>query len=126
MKIHAIIKALNEEAFILNQLNTLYPFCDRISIISQYDRDWFGKKVTPDNTINLILNYPDPEGKIHIVIRRFPDETSAVNMEMLSFNDISYKKIIPHGSSFEKISNFHNKPDYFWYVDADEWELSIQ
>ena len=120
MKIHAIIKALNEEAFILNQLNTLYPFCDRISIISQYDRDWFGKKVTPDNTINLILNYPDPEGKIHIVIRRFPDETSAVNMEMLSFNDISYKKIIPHGSSFEKISNFHNKPDYFWYVDADE------
>jgi hypothetical protein len=120
LKIHAIIKALNEENFIIPQLDTIYEFCDRISIISQYDRDWYGKKVTPDNTASLILNYPDPEGKIHFCVRRVRDETSAVNMEMLSFNKKSYKGIIPHGSPFEEIAAFHNPPDYFWYVDADE------
>ena len=120
LKIHAIVKALNEENFIINQLKTIYPFCDKISILSQYDRDWYGKGVKPDNTINLILDFPDPEGKIHLSIRKFPDETSGVNMEMLSFNKKSYQKIISHGSPIEKIRNFHNPPDYFWYVDADE------
>jgi len=120
LKIHAIVKALNEENFIVNQLDTIYEFCDRISIISQYDRDWYGKRVIPDNTASLILNYPDPVGKIHFCIRRVRDETSAVNMEMLSFNTKSYKNIIPHGSPYQEIADFHNPPDYYWYVDSDE------
>ena len=120
LKIHAIIKALNEEAFIINQLDAIYKFCEHISIISQYDRDWYGKKVVPDKTIPLILDYPDPEGKIHLCIRKVRDETSAVNMEMLSFNKKSYRNIIPHGSPYQEIAAFHNPPDYYWYVDADE------
>ena len=39
LRIHAIVLALNEEVFIANQLNTLYPFCCGISVITQYDRD---------------------------------------------------------------------------------------
>ena len=120
LRIHVLLKALNEEYFIINQLKTLYAFCDKISILTQYDRDWYGKIVTPDNTIPLILNFPDPKGKIHLVIRKFPDETSGVNMEMLNFNKKAYTKIIPHGSHFETIKAFHNPPDYYWYVDADE------
>ncbi len=120
LKIHAIVKALNEENFIVNQLDTIYPFCSRISIISQYDRDWYGKRVEPDSTASLVLNYPDPEGKIHFCVRRVRDETAAVNMEMLSFNKKSYRGIIPHGSPFAEIAAFHEPPDYFWYVDADE------
>ena len=120
LRVHAIVKALNEEHFIINQLKSLYPFCDKISILTQYDRDWYGKMVIPDNTVPLILNFPDPEGKIHISIRKFPDETSGVNMEMLNFNRKAYKHITSHGSSFENIKNFHDSPDYYWYVDADE------
>lgn len=120
LRIHAIVKALNEEKFITNQLNTIYPFCSRISVISQYDRDWYGKRVISDSTASLVLNYPDPEGKLHFCVRRVRDETSAVNMEMLSFNKKSYKGIIPHGSPFAEIAAFHEPPDYFWYVDADE------
>lgn len=120
LKIHAIVKALNEEHFILEQLKTLYPVCSRISILTQYDRDWYGKLVIPDRTIPFILDFPDPEGKIHLVIRKFPDETAAVNMEMLAFNKKSFREIIPHGSLFTDIRNFHDRPDYFWYVDADE------
>ena len=120
MHIHAIILALNEEAFIKTQLDTIYPFCDAISIITQYDRDWYGKAVIPDSTVPIILNYPDPEGKIQLSIRRLPDEAAARNMEMLAFNDKSYKKIQSHGRSPEDIKNFHSAPDYFWIIDADE------
>jgi hypothetical protein len=118
--IHAIILALNEEAFIKTQLDTIYPFCKAISIITQYDRDWYGKPVVPDGTVPLILNYPDPEGKINLVIRRLPDEAAARNMEMLSFNKKAYKKIQSHGRAMNEITGFHSPPDYFWIIDADE------
>ena len=119
-RLHAIILALNEEIFIKAQLNTIYPFCSAISIITQYDRDWYGKKIEPDNTAKIVLNYPDPEGKINLVARRLPDEAAARNMEMLSFNKKSFKNIQSHGRSLKDISNFHSEPDYFWIIDADE------
>ncbi len=121
MKIHAIILALNEEIFIENQLNTIYPYCSKISVITQYDRDWYGRFVKPDNSIKIINNYPDPEGKINLVIRRLPDEASARNMEMLSFNNKCYRNTISHGRPFKDIRLFHEPPDYFWIIDADEF-----
>ena len=120
LRIHAIILALNEEAFIKVQMDTIYPFCSAISVITQYDRDWYGKPISPDATVSLVKNYPDPEGKINLVIRRMPDEAAARNMEMLAFNKRSYKKIQSHGRSLDDISKFHNAPDYFWIIDADE------
>ena len=120
LRIHAIILALNEEAFIKVQLDTIYPFCNAISILTQYDRDWYGKPVLPDATSAIIMNYPDPEGKINFVVRRMPDEAAARNMEMLSFNKRSFSGTKSHGRSFQDIKNFHNSPDYFWIIDADE------
>lgn len=120
LSLHAIILALNEEAFIKVQLDTIYPICNGISIITQYDRDWYGKPVTPDLTVPIILNYPDPDGKINLVIRKLPDEAAARNMEMLSFNKRSFTKIQSHGRSIDDIKKFHKPPDYFWIIDADE------
>lgn len=120
LQIHAIILALNEEIFIKAQLNTIYSFCSGISVITQYDRDWYGKPVVPDDTVNIALNYPDPAGKIHLLIRRLPDEAAARNMEMISFTSKSFEKIMSHGRSREDISSFHKAPDYFWIIDADE------
>ncbi|MBC7748391.1 MAG: hypothetical protein H7Z76_07420 [Methylotenera sp.] len=117
---HAIILALNEEAFIKAQLDAIYSFCSSISIITQYDRDWYAKEVTPDATATIILNYPDPEGKIQLVVRRLPDEAAARNMEMLAFNKRAHHKILSHGRTMEEIAKFHNPPDYFWIIDADE------
>lgn len=119
-RLHAIILALNEEIFIKAQLDTIYPFCSAISVITQYDRDWYGKKIIPDNTANIVLNYPDPEGKINLVVRRLPDEAAARNMEMLSFNKKSFKDVQSHGRSLEDIKAFHSEPDYYWIIDADE------
>lgn len=120
LKVHAIILALNEEVFIKAQLDTIYAFCDRISIITQYDRDWYGKTVIPDQTVPIILNYPDPGGKIHLVIRKLPDEAAARNMEMLSFTLKSCRGIMSHGNPISDIQDFHRPPDYFWIIDADE------
>lgn len=120
LKLHAIILALNEDAFIKAQLDTIYPFCTHISIITQYDRDWYGKKVVPDETVRCVLNYPDPEGKINLTVRRLPDEAAARNMEMLSFNKKSFKNTQSHGRPLQDIKAFHAPPDYYWIIDADE------
>ena len=120
LNIHAIILALNEELFIKAQLDTIYPFCSKISVITQYDRDWYNKPVQPDNTASIVLSYNDPEGKINLVARRMPDEAAARNMEMLAFNKKSFKGTQSHGRSMEDIAKFHLPPDYYWVIDADE------
>ncbi len=120
LRVHVIMIALNESVFIESQLRALYPFCERISIITQYDRDWYGEIVKPDRTSEIVLGFPDPEGKIHFIVRRLPDEAAARNMEMISFNKKSYANVLSHGRSMEDIAMFHSQPDYFWIIDADE------
>ncbi len=120
LKVHAIILALNEAIFIKAQLDTIYPYCHAISVITQYDRDWYNNPVQPDDTVKIVSNYPDPAGKINLLIRRLPDEAAARNMEMLAFNKKSYKSTLSHGRSMDDIAAFHNPPDYFWIIDADE------
>lgn len=120
MNIHAIIIALNEEDFIYETIKALYPFCSGLSIITQYDRDYYGKLVEPDATVRLVLSYPDPEGKIHLVIRRFNDETASRNHEMNAVIFDASKGILPHGTPINNIKSFHKKPDYFLICDADE------
>ncbi len=120
LRVHAIILALNEEVFIANQLRTLYPFCSGISVLTQYDRDWYGKAVVPDGTMRNVASYPDPEGKIHLVVRRWPDEAAARNSELIALAARPDRGIMSHGSPMDRISDFHEAPDYFLVVDADE------
>jgi len=121
LRIHVICLALNEELFIAEMLKPLYPFCSGISVISQYDRDWYGKPIYPDQTANIVLNYPDPDGKIHFVVRRNIDEAATRNQEMLALQDRCARNITPHGGGTrEEILQYHSAPDYFLIVDADE------
>ncbi len=120
MRVHAICLALNEEPFIQVQLRTLYPYCSGISVITQYDRDWYGNAVEPDRTLSIVANFPDPEGKIHLILRRFPDEAGARNHEMLALLGRRAGRVEPHGRSLEDVVSFHSPPDYFLIVDADE------
>lgn len=120
MRIHAIIIALNEEDFIAETIKPIYNLCSGISIITQYDRDYYGKLLQPDATINKVLNYPDPEGKIHLVVRRYNDETASRNHEMMAILSDASKGIQSHGVEDKVIKNFHAAPDYFLICDADE------
>jgi len=121
IRIHAIIMALNEEIFIENQLSTLYPFCSGISVLTQFDRDWYGKRVIPDKTAEIVANFPDPEGKIQLVLRRWRDQAAALNMEMASLSSRPHQHVQSHGSDHDDIAKLHDTPDYFWIVDADEF-----
>ena len=120
MRIHAIIIALNEEDFIAETIKPIYNLCSGISVITQYDRDYYGKSIIPDNTVNKVLSYPDPEGKIQLVVRRYNDETASRNHEMMALMCDASKGIISHGTPMEQIKKFHETPDYFLICDADE------
>ncbi len=121
LKVHAIVLALNEENFITNQLRMLYPFCSGISVVTQYDRDWYGRPVKPDGTLDLVANFHDPEGKIHLIVRRFPDEAAARNSEMLALTSHPARGVMSHGAPTRRIREFHDSPDYFLIADADEF-----
>jgi len=121
LRLHAIILALNEEIFIENQLRTLYPHCSGISVLTQYDRDWYGKRVQPDRTLSLVANFADPEGKIQLVVRRWRDQAAALNMEMAALSSRPHRAVQSHGSAPDAIAELHETPDYFWIVDADEF-----
>ena len=74
LRVHAIIIALNEEQFIEQTLVPLYEQCSGISVITQYDRNYYGERVVPDATVQKVLSFPDPAGKISLVVRRYTDE----------------------------------------------------
>ncbi len=120
MNIHAIIIALNEEDFITETIKPIYDHCTGISVITQYDRDYYGKPVTPDTTVQKVLSYPDPGGKIQLVVRRYNDETASRNHEMMCVMCDASKRVLTHGTPIEQIRKFHEKPDYFLICDADE------
>jgi len=120
MNIHAIIIALNEEDFITETIRPIYDLCSGISVVTQYDRDYYGKPVVPDNTVKKVLSYPDPAGKIHLVVRRYNDETASRNHEMMSVLCDASRGIQSHGVPMDAIKKFHHKPDYFLICDADE------
>jgi glycosyltransferase involved in cell wall biosynthesis len=120
MKITVVIVALNESEFIQPCIKALYPFVDRIKIQTNYDRSWSGELITPDQTVEKILEFPDPAGKIALHITRIPDEAIARNWIMRSD---SYRIDHPHQSTTsteESIKNFCEGSNYFWIVDADE------
>lgn len=120
LKIHAIIIALNEEDFITETIKPIYRLCSGISVITQYDRDYYGKTVQPDTTVQKVLDFPDPEGKIHLIVRRYNDETASRNHEMGAILHNAAKGILSHGVSIEQVQAFHATPDYFLICDADE------
>lgn len=120
MRVHVICLALNEETFITPLLRTLYPFCSGISVLTQYDRDWYGNRVTPDRTIQTVADFEDPEGKIHLVVRRWRDQPAALNSEMSALAARPDRGVVSHGTPQAEIHDFHQTPDYYWIVDADE------
>ena len=119
-RVHAVIIALNEEDFIRETIRPLYDHCCGISVVTQYDRNYYGDAVNPDRTAELVLNYPDPEGKIHLVVRRHVDETWSRNEEMLALTAAPAARLIPHAVSREELARRYAAPDYFLIVDADE------
>lgn len=120
MRITAILVALNEAPFIEAALEAIYPFVDRILIQTGYDRSWNNQTVEPDATVPRILQFPDPAGKIALLVRRLPDEALARNslMRMDSY-DLNHRLHNTVGMQ-EQLRDFCAGADYYWILDGDE------
>ncbi len=120
MRFHAIIIALNEEQFIREAIRPLYPHCSGISVITQYDRNYYGDRVKPDQTVQRVLDFDDPDGKISLIVRRYTDEAVSRNHEMMALLATPFRGVIPHHAESAALRERHAPPDYFLIVDADE------
>jgi hypothetical protein len=112
---------LNEETFISEQLRTLYPFCSGISVLTQYDRDYYGSRVAPDSTVRRVLEHPDPEGKLSLVLRRWRNQAPALNHEMIALTSRPERGTRAVAVDPGEIRAFHRPPDYFMIVDGDDF-----
>ena len=81
-------------------------------------------KVLPDNTLEIVANFPDSDNKIIVLVnRKILDETIQRNWAMSTDNalyKISKKSIFPHAHSLERIRTETPKTDFYWIIDADE------
>jgi len=109
MRIFACIKVFNEEDYISECIDSIYNFCDRIIVIDScfagMEKIVRTDRVNPnggsgDDTLSLLRNYPDTEGKIEIRERGFihGDQTVIYN-EFVQSVDVG---------------------DAVWMIDGDE------
>lgn len=120
MRITAIIVALNEAPFIATAVKAIYPFVQRILVQTGYDRSWNNQPVEPDGTVQKLLEFPDANGKISILIRRLPDEAIARNSLMrMDRYDLNHRHRNTVGMEAD-VARLCDETDYFWIVDGDE------
>lgn len=120
MKLTVIMVVLNEAPFIHTALSAIYPFADRIFIQTGYDRSWNNQPVEPDGTVEKILAFPDPDGKIALLVRRMPDEAIARNLLMRMDG---YALDHRHNNTLglnAQVQEFCEGADYYWVIDGDE------
>lgn len=124
MNLTAIIAALNEEEFIEACLLAMYPFVRRIIVVTNYDTDYYARRWPPDSTAKRVLEFPDPERKVLLLVNRnLPDETIQRNWAMQADLDLcraGRRRFRPHASDLAEIRASLEEPDWFWVVDADE------
>ncbi|HAR62642.1 MAG: hypothetical protein DKM50_05965 [Candidatus Margulisiibacteriota bacterium] len=113
MKTTGIVLVQNEEEFIGKCLNGIYDALDEIVVISDTKYSFTGEIITPDNTVNVINNFPDPKNKIVKIFGEFYDP----NLAPL-YNDRKQREIARNSSRIN--------PDIFFVADSDEiWKPEI-
>ncbi len=124
LQISAIIIFLNEEPFIEACIKAIYEHVNRIIIVTNYDTDYWGHHLEADRTTDLILNYPDVEKKIHLILgRKIMDEVLQRNWAIefdRSLSALGGRKFEPRAFTLRTIHENYPKTDYYWIIDADE------
>ena len=101
MKISFGIIVIDGMPFIRHQLSLIYPFAHEIFICEGGDDEWenlHGYRRSVDDTLNVIRHFPDPEGKICLIQKKWKD-----------------KNHMCHEYSQRATGNI------IWHVDADEF-----
>lgn len=70
MRLSAVMLVFKEQAFVEASIRAIYPVVDSICCATRQDRNFFNEPVAPDATVQRILNIPDPDNKIRLVMQR--------------------------------------------------------
>jgi hypothetical protein len=122
LRVFAIYVVLNDAPFIEASLESVYPFAERIHVLTAHDKTWDGTVVEPDGTLDKVLAFPDPEGKIAVTRMWCPEDSLARNWLMASYVQTGRRagRVKPHAVAKETIEDWRRVPDFFWIVDGDE------
>jgi len=111
MRLAAVMLLFKEQAFIEASVRAIYPQVDSICCATARDRNYAGQPLEPDRSIETLLEIPDPDNKIRLVVRR-------------DWSDV------PGDESEARMRNaammLDPKADYYLIVDTDEiWEGKV-
>ena len=115
---HAIYLVLDDVDFLEASLRSVYPHVTGITVVTSHDQDRFGRPVTPDRTVELLLSRAlDPERKIDVIVSSDVSEPALRNRAMSFAHPERARRraLREHGAPPPR-----PKPDWFWIVDADE------
>ncbi len=100
-----------EQAFVEACVRAIYPVVDAICCTTRHDRNFSGQELTPDRTIEALLQVPDPDNKIKLVVDRGLSQVRGKNSEARLRN---------------AAMALEPKADYYLIVDSDEiWPLDV-
>ncbi len=94
-----------EQAFVEASVRAIYPVVDSICCASQYDRNLAGQDVGHDESLNRLLQVPDPDNKIRLVVQRDLSDVPGAEGEAKQRN---------------AAMALDTKADYYLIVDSDE------
>lgn len=106
MRLAAIMLLFKERAFVEASIRAIYPVVDAIVCPTRHDRNFAGKELAPDDTLDVVLKIPDPDNKIKIVIDR--------GLTQVRHGDNSEARLRNTAMDLEP------KADYYLIVDSDE------
>ena len=115
---HAIYLVLNDFLLFPASLKSVYPHITGATLVTSYDRDRFGRSVTPEGTVRAILSRElDPERKVNVIVCTEGSEAALRNRAMSFARPADHALRIRHR---EQGLPEMRRPDWFWIVDADE------
>jgi len=105
MRLAAVLLLFKERSFVEACVRAIYPVVDSICCVSRYDRNLAGKAVEPDDTLQVLLDIPDPDNKLRLVVNRGLEGLPGRNAEAQQRN--AAMALDPDA-------------DYYLIVDSDE------
>lgn len=111
MRLAAILLLFKEQVFIEACVRAIYPVVDSICCTSRHDRNFAGDPIEPDESIRTLLQVPDPDNKVKLVVQRDLSHVAGENTEARLRN--AAMMIDPEA-------------DYYLIVDSDEiWPADV-
>jgi len=111
MRLAAIMLLFKEQAFVEASVRAIYPVADAICCTTRHDRNFSGQELVPDRTLDVLLQVPDPDNKIKVVIERDLSQVCGENSEARLRN---------------AAIGLEPQADYYLIVDSDEvWSADV-